>query len=198
MQALESGQFGQLGQWAQLEALRGDLVRWAALWGVPRMGEELRLRVSTRMRRSLGSYRAARDEIALAVWLFEAPPAQTAPTTHATHATLLHEVLCHEGAHAAVHRVHGRSVRPHGREWRGFMERAGLRPRVRIPLEELPAARRAELVQTGRWVHRCPVCQATRLARTRVPRWRCRRCRERGLGGELRVERVGAAMAVDA
>ena len=84
MQALESGQFGQLSQWAQLEALRGDLVRWAALWGLPRMGEELRLRVSTRMRRSLGSYRAARDEIALAVWLFEAPPTQTAPTNHAT------------------------------------------------------------------------------------------------------------------
>ena len=172
MKALETG---------QLEALRGDLVRWAALWGVPRMGEELRLRASTRMRRSLGSYRAARDEIALAVWLFEAP------------AALLEEVLCHEAAHAAVHRVHGRSVRPHGREWRGFMERAGLRARVRIPLEELPEARRVELVRAGGWVHRCPVCQATRLARTRVPRWRCRRCRERGLGGELRVERVGAA-----
>jgi predicted SprT family Zn-dependent metalloprotease len=186
VQALESGQMRQvkqLGPQRQLEALREDISRWAVLWGVPRMGGELRLRVSTRMRRSIGSYRAARDEIALAAWLFEATTA----------ATLLEEVLCHEAAHAAVHRVHGRSVRPHGREWRGFMERAGLRARVRIPLEELPATQRGTLVQAGGWVHRCPICQATRLARTRVPRWRCRRCRERGLGGELRVERVGAA-----
>lgn len=181
MQALESGQFAQLGQRGQLEAWRGEISRWAVLWGVPGMGGELRLRVSTRMQRSLGSYRAARDEIALAVWLFEAP------------AVLLEEVLCHEAAHAAVHRVHGRSVRPHGREWRGFMERAGLRPRVRIPFEELPESRRAAIVQARRWEHRCPVCQLTRLARTRVSRWRCRRCRERGLGGELRIERVGAA-----
>lgn len=182
MQALESGQLGPLGKREQLDALRGEISRWAALWGVPRMGGELRLRVSTRMQRSLGSYRAARDEIALAVWLFEGP------------AALLEEVLCHEAAHAAVHRVHGRSVRPHGREWRGFMERAGLRARVRIPFEELPESRRAAIKQAaGSWLHRCPVCQATRLARTRVSRWRCRRCRERGLGGELRVERVGVA-----
>ena len=167
----------------QLEALRVDILRWSALWDMPRMGAELRLRASSRMQRSLGSYRSARDEITLALWLFEAPP------------VLLEEVLCHEAAHAAVHRVHGRSVRPHGREWRGFMERAGLRPRVRIPFEELPESRRAEIVEARRWAHRCPVCQATRLARTRVSRWRCRRCWERGLGGELRVERVGAARA---
>jgi predicted SprT family Zn-dependent metalloprotease len=137
------------------------------------------------MQRSLGSYRAARAEITLAAWLLEGPP------------RLLEEVLCHEAAHAAVHRVHGLSASPHGSEWREFMALAGLPARARIPASELPESRRRSIRTASTWEHRCPVCQATRLARTRVARWRCRRCREEGRSGELVIELASNTVTVD-
>jgi predicted SprT family Zn-dependent metalloprotease len=168
-----------------LEASRNSITRWSRLWGLPRLSREISLRTSSRFRRSLGNYCARRAEIALAVWLVDGPT------------DLLEEVLCHEAAHAAVHLVHGVGVRPHGPEWRDFMALAEMPARVRIPASELPASRQSALRKARVWEHRCPVCQATRFAKTRVTRWRCRPCREAGHSGELLIERVPSPVAVD-
>jgi predicted SprT family Zn-dependent metalloprotease len=167
-----------------IQKLRDPIIHWARLWGIPHLGDEVGLRVSSRFRRSLGSYHARRIEITLAAWLIDGP------------ANLLREVLCHEAAHAAVHYVHGDCVRPHGKEWRSFMEQAGVPGRVRIPASELPESQQVALLKTRVWEHRCPVCQTTWLARTRVTRWRCSRCRESGRSGELVIERVASPIAV--
>ena len=153
--------------------LRDSVVRWGQLWGVPELGSEVSLRLSTRFRRSLGTYRPSRSEITLAAWLMDGP------------APLLDEVLCHESAHAAVFFMHGREARPHGREWQGLMARAEMPARLRIPTSELPDSRPVTPRANAVWEHRCPVCQATRFSKTRVTRWRCRSCRALGLSGKL-------------
>jgi len=168
-----------------LERLGSMIDEWSQLWGVPRLRKGAVIRSSSRFRTSLGSYHAARGEITLAAWLFEGPQ------------ELLREVLCHETAHAAVHFVHGNNVRPHGREWRDLMDQAHVPARVRIPAADLPESRRAAITSPPKWEHRCPVCQATRLAGKRVTRWRCRQCRDQGRSGELLIERVPGPVAVD-
>lgn len=167
------------------QALRDPIREWARIWGISRLPDDLSLRSSSRLRRSLGTYRARRAEITLAAWLLDGP------------SELLEEVLCHEAAHAAVHIAHGDDVRPHGREWQRLMVEAGMRPRVRIPVSELPPSRRCSRKGPGMWAHRCPVCQATRFARTRVNRWRCRRCRDEGRPGELLIEEIPSPISVD-
>jgi predicted SprT family Zn-dependent metalloprotease len=169
-----------------LDALRGHLVGWGRSWGLPGLHRQLRLRVSPRLRTSLGSYRAAQGELILAEWLLDGPEA------------LLEEVLGHEAAHAAVHAMHGRGARPHGPEWRSLMEQAGLPARVQVPGSALPPGRRPAAARRALWEHRCPVCQATRFARTRVGRWRCRACREAGRDGKLVVRRLQGAVGIDA
>jgi predicted SprT family Zn-dependent metalloprotease len=169
----------------QGEALTALIQRAATSWGLSELGRYVTLRTSSRIRRSLGSFRPARNEIIVASWILEASDRLRA------------EVVCHEAAHAAVHFLHGEGVRPHGPEWRDLMTKAGFSPRVRIPASELPESRQTILAKSNVWEHRCPVCQATRLARTRVTRWRCGRCRAAGRSGELGIQRVAGPIAVD-
>ncbi len=169
----------------RIQELRDSVTQWGRLWGIRQLGRDVDVRTSSRFRRSLGSYRASRAEITLAAWLVDGP------------IDLLNEVLCHEAAHAAIHFVHGKRARPHGKEWQGFMTQAEVPARVRIPSSELPESRQSLLSKSRIWEHRCPVCQATRFAKTRVTRWRCSRCRDDGRSGELVVERVPSPVAVD-
>ena len=99
---------------------------WAEAWGVPGLESRLSVCFSTRMSRSLGRCQPERKLIRLASWLREAPD------------VLLAEVLCHEVAHVAVHELHGRGCRPHGREWKALMRTAGYQARARIPEDQLP------------------------------------------------------------
>jgi len=170
---------------AQLQPLHRSLEHRAALWSLPELPDRVVLRVSTRLRSSLGSFRPRRGEITLAAWLLDAS------------SELREEVLCHEAAHAAVHLLYGPAVRPHGAEWKDLMTKAGFTPRVRIPFAELPESRQRAITASRVWEHRCPVCHATRLARTRVTRWRCGRCRGWGRSGKLVIERVASPIAVD-
>lgn len=177
------------------------------LWDVPLLAKSIRVQTSARYRRSLGAYHPSRAQITLASWLLDEAPHP-----------LLDEVLCHEAAHAAVHLSVGavgsdlrgglRAVlgigrgrrerpRPHGPEWRAFMVAAGLEPRVRIPEALMPADMRAKMSAGKRWEHRCLGCQAVRMARGRMTRWRCRRCVEKGGSGRLEIRRVFNLMAVE-
>lgn len=185
---LRRGPFGAvlLRDAERYQSLYELATQWGELWGLPRLGDEVAFRTSSRFRCSLGSFHAERNEITIADWLVEGP------------ADLRDEVFGHEVAHAAVSLAFGRPSRPHGPEWRELMTKAGLAPRVRIPLSELPQSRQKLRARSPSWEHRCPVCQATRLARTRVTRWRCSPCRAVGRSGELVIERVSSPIAIDA
>ena len=162
-----------------LAPYRELLAGWAESWGVPGLDRRLDIAFSGRFRSSLGRCAPAKGEIRLARCLL------TGPTE------LLREALCHEAAHAAVHRLHGPRVRPHGREWRALMRTAKYEPRARLPAHILPD----HFPKPTLWSHRCPVCQASRIARRRMTRWRCAACRTFGFGGELVIERLGDAQA---
>lgn len=149
-----------------------------AIWGVPDFASSVSIRLSTRQRRTLGKYRARTAEITVAACLIEADD------------QLLREVLCHEAAHAAVRALHGAGLPPHGPEWRSLMAKAGFPARATIPLSDLPATPNTKNIESAMWEHRCPVCQATRYARTRVTRWRCHGCRTRGDSGALMIRLI--------
>jgi predicted SprT family Zn-dependent metalloprotease len=154
---------------------------WAETWGLPGLEHRLEVQVSTRLRTTLGRCVPARGQLRIAAFLLEAPE------------ELLHEVLCHEAAHAAAHERHGPRIRPHGREWRLLMTEAGFTARARFPAESLAAlpdaARRARVL----WEHRCPTCHVMQRAGRPVKEWRCTRCRSAGLPGRLRITRLTAA-----
>jgi hypothetical protein len=121
-----------------------NVPEWARTWGVPGLETRLAISFSTRMTRSLGRCHPERKTIRLACWLREAPE------------PLLVEVMAHETAHVAVHELHGRGCRPHGREWQELMRSAGFRARARIPEEDLPAigrriAHASRRRRTTRW-----------------------------------------------
>lgn len=156
-----------------VSGLRHLVESWARTWGLPGFERKLRISFSPRFRRSLGRCNPATREIRLAAFLLTAPPA------------VLSEALCHEAAHAAVHALNGTEVRPHGAEWRALMQAAGFEPRVKLPAHLLPDVPPRQRRPGKLWNHRCPVCHASRVARCRVPRWRCAACRAAGLEGAL-------------
>jgi predicted SprT family Zn-dependent metalloprotease len=153
---------------------------WSARWGVPDLRAEVRLELSHRMRSSLGGFYARERVIRIADTLLEAP------------AHLLHEVLCHEAAHAAVEILHGDRARSHGREWRELMRRVGIEPRVHVPGADLGRASQRAARKRWVWRHRCPHCRAERLAGRPVRQWRCRPCTAAGRDGKLVVTRIAA------
>jgi predicted SprT family Zn-dependent metalloprotease len=148
---------------------------WGCLWNVPDLSRIARVTLSGRLRRSLGRCDPRSGEIRLHRGLAGAPVA------------LQREVVCHEVAHVAAHRLHGARIRPHGPEWKRLMVLAGFEPRARLPLSDLPDG----IAETSRprvlYDHTCPVCGARRTALKRVTRWRCRACHEAGLAGRLVV-----------
>jgi predicted SprT family Zn-dependent metalloprotease len=161
--------------------LRRLIVRFQRRWG--RIGRDgLSVEVSDRLRRSLGSFSRRTRTVRLSSALFQRG-----------HATLLAEVVCHELAHALVHERFG-GKRPHGREWRDLVARAGFEPLVRVSIKSPKSSSfhgRARQV----WVHRCPVCQMSRRASLRVQRWRCAACVAAGLEGKLEILRFDGTAA---
>jgi len=160
--------------------LRHLVAGWAVSWDLPGLEKRLDISFNTRFRTSLGRCIASEGRIRLASFLV------TGPTE------LLHEALCHEAAHAAVHELHAGRRRPHGPEWRSLMRAAAFEPRARIPADLLPDLPSHRVPRGFRWEYRCPVCDASRLARRRVDGWRCTACRAAGLEGTLSAMRVDA------
>jgi len=148
-------------------------------WGLPRLRSEVSITVSTRMRVSLGRCAPRAGTIRIASFLLDGPPA------------LLEEVVAHELAHVAVARLHGPRCRPHGTEWRSLMRDAGHDPRATIPHAEFERLIPLDRGSRVSWEHRCPRCDARRLAGRPVKQWRCSRCQVAGFGGRLIVDRIG-------
>ena len=154
--------------------MTGLLVGWEHLWNADRLADRLTVEVSSRLRSSVGRCYPERRLIRLAVCLIDGSR------------ELLPEVLCHEAAHVVVYERFGRSVRPHGREWRRLVETAGFPARTRVPIEG-PVNRRN---LRRWWRHTCPVCGASRTAGRPMRRWRCVACVDAGRGGELVITRL--------
>jgi predicted SprT family Zn-dependent metalloprotease len=152
-----------------------QLAEWGELWNTPGLESRLKISWSGRMFRSLGRCTPTKGIIRLSVHLAEADP------------LLLEEVICHEAAHAAVHELHRARLKPHGREWAGLMRTAGFKPRASIRVELPGAVLAARAVTRKRFLHRCPVCGASRVSPSSRPRWRCGACRKAGLGGWLEI-----------
>lgn len=165
---------------AEIETLVHELF---AGWGLGAPPSDLKISVSTRLTKSLARCLPERPEIRIAAFLLDGP------------SPLLREVLCHELAHLITHMRFGKSVKPHGPEWKALVRKAGFEPRVQIPTGRprsvsATTAARSRKVPSTLWAHRCPVCQMTRIAHRSVPQWRCESCVKDGLDGRLVIERV--------
>lgn len=159
----------------------GAVAGWADLWGLPGLERRVSIRFSHRLTSSLGRATPARRSIRLAAALAAGPPA------------FLAEVLCHELAHVAAWELYGDGIRPHGREWRELVRRAGYRPSTRLtpPPGLLPPRPRRRRRRRYVYDHRCEACGWSRLARAVVRRWRCPPCATAGRPGTLAVWRIG-------
>lgn len=148
--------------------------RWMRRWGTPGLAEHVVCQWSPRLRRSLGRAYPQRKLIRLSILLQE-PPYRSA----------FEEVLCHEAAHIAAYELHGNLGVNHGPVWKELMCRAGHEPR-----QYGKAILSAEQYKPGsvRYVHFCPICQATRIAKRPQPRWYCLACRNAGLEGKLIIQ----------
>jgi 8-oxo-dGTP diphosphatase len=107
-----------------LDGFRPQVERWEAAWGLPGLSDSVTVEFSGRLRSAFGNCRPGVGRIRLAERLRNGSR------------ELLEEILCHELAHVAVHRLHGPRIRTHGPEWRRLMARAGFKPRARIKVGE--------------------------------------------------------------
>lgn len=156
--------------------LRIAIARWSKDWALPDLPEVVVVDLNRRLRARVGRYCPDGHRIEVG------PPFLSLRSRKA-------EVLAHELAHAAVHRLHPLARKPHGPEWKSLVRAAGFEPAVRL---RMPATRTTGtgLRETARYRHRCPVCQMTRWGRRPVTAWRCRSCTAAGLPGVLVIDRV--------
>ena len=159
--------------------LRANLLRrlgrWGTRWGEPGLENGLEIGFSAQMRRSVGRCYPNRGVIRLAARLLEGG------------ADLLDEALAHEAAHIAVHRLYGPGRKPHGKEWQALMRNAGFEPRSKRVMTCWTIPSEPASPQSTIWVHRCPVCQMTRVAHRPIRAWLCSSCRAAGLDGRLEI-----------
>jgi SprT protein len=157
------------------EIILGLLIRqWASIWRVSDLSD-VRIFFSDRLRRSAGRCQPALGRIVLQSRLRAAPDLMT-------------EVLCHELAHVAAHRLFGSRVAPHGIEWRSLMKAAGYDPRVRTSHRIRSVDSRSPRARVL-FAHRCAVCQMLKVAKRPMRTWRCAGCLAAGLDGTLLIER---------
>ena len=149
------------------------LQSWCRAWGVADLAPRISVEISTRMTRSLGRCYPDQKLIRIAQFVLDQSK------------ELFQEVLCHEAAHLAAYEIHGRTIRPHGPEWKVLIQQAGYEPKVKLSGDCAFPTRppRSNL----RYEHRCPVCQATRFAKRPMRRWRCAQCVKSGLSGRLEI-----------
>jgi len=148
--------------------------RWARRWGAPELAKEITCEWSSRLRRSLGLAYPERGLVRLSLLLKESQ-----------YASLFDEVLCHEAAHVAAFLIHGKRAANHGTEWAELVRLAGYEPRRCYTTDALPERQDLE---SFRYEHICPICQAKRTAKRPQPQWRCVACQNAGLEGELIIQ----------
>lgn len=149
-----------------------EIERYARLWNFPELEEVVSLRFSARLTKTWARTNLSTNTITLASEL-------------RGDRERLNDVLCHELAHVVSHERVGRAEGPHGPTWRRLVLDGGGDPSVRLA-DRNAATTKADGVPR-RFLHRCPVCDFSRIARRPIPAWRCADCVAAGLGGELIV-----------
>ena len=161
--------------------IRRWLTGWAKLWDIKLVGE-VTITFTPRMTRSAGRAIPARRELRF--------------STRVLHADtpLQKEIACHEFAHLVLAQRPGSRPKPHGPQWQALMRQAGFPPRTGVPLAPGHAGQTTKKkARKAHWLHTCHVCGFQKLARARVPAWRCPSCRTAGLEGRLSAERIAHA-----
>ena len=151
-------------------ALVESIARYAELWSRPNLSETVSTRFSTRLSKSWARTNFETRTITLAATL-------------RGDLSRLDEVLCHELAHIVAHEVSGRREGPHGPTWQGLVRAGGFEPRLRLAHGD--DAPRTIVRRPSRFLHRCPVCDFSRVAARPIRSWRCADCVAAGLGGNL-------------
>ena len=167
--------------------ISGHLARtlrsWAKLWRVPGLSDRITFRHNACLRTTIARWLIASHCLEVSTRFFEL--------------RLDHrEILCHELAHAAASRIHGRSVRPHGHEWRELMREAGYEPRARRVSQRGSRASPNTIPSQSLYEHRCAVCHAVRYGKKPVKSWRCVQCVGAGLAGHLTIKVVSHGAGV--
>jgi predicted SprT family Zn-dependent metalloprotease len=149
---------------------------WCGTWQVPDLPNHVTVKVSSRLSRSIARCYPKKKKIHLHREVPNSPH------------EFFREVLCHELAHIAVHELNGNGCRPHGREWKELVRKAGFEPRTRLPWNHIKPDRKQRKKRV--YLHQCPICRTHRTAGRPMYRWRCRPCVESGLDGRLLVTRL--------
>lgn len=110
---------------------------------------------------------------------------------------VIREVLTHELAHYMASVRSNKPIRPHGPEWQRLMTEAGYEPRVRVPVASIKEQPNTHSRQQLRYRHFCPVCHFERFARSPQKRWRCAKCVDAGLSGQLLIETTDSSTKDD-
>ncbi len=151
-------------------ALNESIARYAELWSRPDLGETVSTRFSTRLSKSWARTNLETRTITLA-------------TTLRSDLSRLEEVLCHELAHIAAHDSVGHEEGPHGPTWKQLVRIGGFEPRLRLACGD--DAPRIVDRRRSRFLHRCPICDFSRVAARPMRSWRCADCVTAGLRGDL-------------
>ena len=146
-----------------------------AAWNAPDLGEVIQIQYSDRLTHNFGHCIPADGRVTVARRLLAVP-------------AVFAEVLTHEVAHLVAWRRHPAS-RHHGEEWAQLMRDVGYEPRRSLP--PLPDDPPTRARTPGYYLHRCALCNAQRMARRPVHRWRCVACHGAGRDGLLQITRVG-------
>lgn len=154
------------------EHLIESVTRFGRLWSRASLAESVSIRFSSRLSRAWARTNLATNTITLASELKD-------------DRERLDDVLCHELAHVVSHEQVGPAEGPHGPTWRRLVLDAGRDPSVRLADRNAPTTKATGAPR--RFLHRCPVCDFSRIARRPIPAWRCADCVAAGLGGELIV-----------
>jgi predicted SprT family Zn-dependent metalloprotease len=165
------------------------LAQLSRIWSVPELRTTVTVKLSRKLRTSLGRATPATGRVSIH------------PALRAAPAEVLREVLCHEIAHVVAYRraraAGATRPRAHGVEWAAPVRAAGYEPLVRAPRAQIaqllpPTSTKS---RAGSVLHVCPVCQMRRVARRAVPAWRCSACVAIGLDGRMEVVRLPAGAA---
>lgn len=160
------------GKQTESKIVRRELVALSRAWHVDL--RDVQVKISSRLRTSMGRADLARGRVSVAV-------------SATKDRRLFREVLRHELAHVAASRLGAKGEGHHGPTWRGLLLAIGAAPRVRIPL---PGVQRRPPTRLFR--HECSVCDFARIAKRRVPAWRCADCVAAGLAGRLTITEVSS------
>jgi predicted SprT family Zn-dependent metalloprotease len=157
-------------------ALKKRANDWIRQWRVPTLLNQTSVRRNNLLRTTVARWRENEKCLELGPRFFRMRRRQD-------------EILCHELAHAAAVRVHGRGVSPHGPEWQALIAAVGYSPspvfKTSKSISQIPQRN-----ESSWYEHRCPVCHAVRFAKKSMKQWRCAECSQHGLQGLLRINKL--------